>query len=59
MRWIAWNLVGGILWLTGLACAKGMGVIGAVFDGHRAAMGFGLGLAGLLLLMWVNLLDAS
>ena len=61
MRWVVWNLVGCVLWLAGLAYAQGMSLVGAMgsaADGHQAATGFGFGIVGLLLLMWVNLLDA-
>ncbi len=59
MRWMAWNIFGGLLWLSGLAYAKGLGFAGAAVDGRQAAAGLGVGVVGLLLLMWVNLLDAS
>ena len=59
MRWMAWNFAGCALWLAGLAHAKGLSLVGSVADGPHAATGLGVGCLGLLLLMWVNLLDAS
>lgn len=62
MRWMALNMVGCILWLAGLAYAKGVsvaGFVGPAVDGRQAAMGLAVGVVGLFLLMWVNLLDAS
>ncbi len=62
MRWMAWNVVGGLLWLAGLAYARGVslvGLVGAGVDGRHVAAGLGVGAVGLFLLMWANLLDAA
>lgn len=61
MRWMAWNVLGCVLWLAGLAYAKGISLVGdlAVSDGHQVLAGLGLGFVGLALLMWINLADAS
>ncbi len=60
MRWMAWNVAGCALWLAGLAHAKGLDLVGAAAaDGPHAMTGLGIGSVGLMLLMWVNLLDAS
>ena len=61
MRWMALNVVGCVLWLSGLAYARGIGLIGLAAyagDGRQAAAGLGVGAVGLFLLMWVNVLDA-
>ena len=61
MRWMAWNALGCALWLAGLAYAKGVGLLGSfgAIDAHQIARGLSVGLIGLILLMWVNLIDAS
>ncbi len=59
---MAWNMVGCLLWLAGLAYAKGMSVVGdlaAATDGRQMTMGLAFGIVGLGLLMWVNLVDTA
>ncbi len=61
MRWMVWNTLGCVMWLAGLAYAKGMSLVegASATDGHQLFAGLGFGLVGLVLLMWVNLIDAS
>jgi hypothetical protein len=62
MRWMAWNIVGCLFWLAGLAYAKGMSLVAdraVALDGHQIIMGLAFGIVGLCLLMWVNLVDTA
>ena len=61
MRWMALNTIGCLLWVAGLVYAKGVSSIAGSWpaDGNQLPIGLAFGLTGLVLLMWVNLLDAS
>jgi hypothetical protein len=54
-------MVGCLVWLAGLAYAKGLGVLAsfANADGNHILMGLSFGMIGLALLMWVNLMDTA
>ena len=60
MRWLMWNLLGCVLWLSGLAGMKGMAFVSAIspIDGYQIWTGLAFGSVGLALLMWANLVDA-
>ena len=62
MRWTALNALGGSIWLAGLVCAKGAQGPAASYlsaDGHNLLIGFAMGVAGLVVLLWANFVSAT
>ncbi len=60
MKWIAFNACGGLIWLAGLSFAKGAAFPNLLAAGeNRLLLGCGIGLLGLMVLLWSNFRSAA
>ena len=55
MKWLAFNALGGLIWLAGLSFAKGATLPNLLVAGDsRILLGCGVGILGLMVLLWSN-----
>jgi hypothetical protein len=62
MKWAVWNCLGAAAWLAGLVCARNAGLPeGGVFAAgdHEFLFGIICGLAGVVALLWANLVQPA